>query len=642
MQNIDNNDIQNNDIQNNDIIVGLAGHIDHGKTALIKALNGFDGDEWSEEKQRGITLDLSFSNLALPSRNVAFIDVPGHSKLVKNMIAGSFGIDVLLLVVAANEGLMPQSLEHVKIANLLGIKTCICVISKIDKLENANDLKTLESSIEALFSKTEIALDSIFALNLLAPDSSVIANIKSSLANIAKPSKEAFKCLMYYVDRSFVVKGSGCVVTGSLLSGSIALNDKLCIYHNDSIKEVQIRSIEVHNKPCEVATPSHRVALNLAHISHNDIKRGYLISQKGFLRGFDSIDVALFDEVNHNESYQLYIGSFKCSAKVSVLESSITKHYFGSKAITLATLKCDSAVFSLFSQHFILKNDSSLSGGVVLNPITESMKKPQKIALLKALAQRDFVKAFKMLSDIHKKGFGLVSATQRFNLSHSEALSVANSIDNIFVDEKSLTIYPHSQIEVLKTHILDIFTRNANALLSAASLTFKAKWASNALCQVALDALESEHLIKFQNGLYLSKRCNITNIDSFVQEKILEVLTNAHLEPPAPYNIYESLDIDKRLGDSAFKALTQSQKVVRLAHNLFVESSAIAQIVALMRETIHTKGFVDVNNLREKTSLSRKYLIGYLEYLDKFSDIICKDNKRYFKYAQGKSAQGEQ
>ncbi len=149
---------QNHNEIHNDIIVGLAGHIDHGKTTLIKALNGFDGDTLEQEKQRGITLDLSFSNLEFRVRNVAFIDVPGHSKLVKNMIAGVFGIDVLLLVIAANEGIMPQSKEHIHIANLLGVKSCICVITKIDKLENKQkDLAELESTIKDFFKPLDMS-----------------------------------------------------------------------------------------------------------------------------------------------------------------------------------------------------------------------------------------------------------------------------------------------------------------------------------------------------------------------------------------------------------------------------------------------------------------------------------------------------
>ena len=625
----------------NDIIVGLAGHIDHGKTTLIKALNGFDGDSLEEEKQRGITLDLSFSHLHLPSRNVAFIDVPGHNKLVKNMIAGAFGIDVLLLVIAANEGIMPQSIEHLLIADMLGISSCICVITKIDKLENPSlELPRLESDIVALFKTCDMKLYDTIALSLHsstmpltnAYDSlSQLKRLKTSLDSIPKPQKIDFGLFLYYIDRSFSIKGAGCVVTGSVLSGECCVGDKLYAY--DIKQEVAVRGIQIHDKNATKATPSHRVALNLSGISHHQLKRGFLLSQKGYLRGFDSIDVGIFGAPQHNTIYQLYLGSSKLNAKVHLISEPITSHAFGSKPLTFATLKCDGIIFSIFSQHFILRDDEgAVLGGIILNPIIDPIKKHQRVQLLESLCKKHFDSAFSLLCSIHKKGFGLVSSTQRFCLSHTQSLQTASTLKDIFIDEKSLTLYPLPQVEYLKAHILEIFLHNKSALLSAQSLCVKIKWASLGLCQKALDELLNEKQIRYKNGLYLSQWCQIKDIKTYVQERILEILAQGHYAPPAPYNIYEELDIDKKVGDDALKALTQAHKVVRITHNLFITSSALNHIVSLMREIISTHSYVDVNLLRKRTDLSRKYLIGYLEYLDKFDDIECNENKRSFKY----------
>lgn len=625
---------QNHNEIHNDIIVGLAGHIDHGKTTLIKALNGFDGDTLEQEKQRGITLDLSFSNLEFRVRNVAFIDVPGHSKLVKNMIAGVFGIDVLLLVIAANEGIMPQSREHIHIANLLGVKSCICVITKIDKLENKQkDLAELESTIKDFFKPLDMRLDSIFALSLYpSPSTQELERLKQRLESIPRVPKNDYGVFVYYVDRSFAIQGAGCVVTGSVLSGECHIDEKLYIYNK--AKEVSLKSIQVHNEKALKASHSQRVALNLAGISHNELKRGYLISKKGFLRGFNSIDVGIFGEVKHNATYTLHIGSFKLSAKVCILSSqALTSHAFGKAPLTLATLKSDEPIFGIYTQRFILRNDNdTLCGGVILNPIADPIKKHTRIALLESLAQKDFKESFNLLVQIHKKGFGLVSSTQRFCLSHAQSLDIALNL-NVFLDEKALTLYPLSQVETLKTHILEIFSRNKNALISAQSLNAKLKWASLTLCQKALDELLSQGQIKSQNGLYLAKWCQIQNIQTYAQQSILESLQNQGYTPLAPYNLYEELELDKTLGDNALKALTQAQKVVRIAHNLFITTTALQSIVSLMREILQTNGYIDVNLLRNHTHLSRKYLIAYLEYLDKFDDIVCKDNKRTLKYA---------
>ncbi len=597
------------------------------------------------------------------------------------MIAGVFGIDVLLLVIAANEGIMPQSKEHIHIANLLGVKSCICVITKIDKLENKQkDLAELESTIKDFFKPLDMSLDSIFALSLYpSPSTQEIERLKQRLESIPRVPKNDYGVFVYYVDRSFAIQGAGCVVTGSVLSGECHIDEKLYIYnkakevslksiqvHNEKAlkashsagcvvtgsvlsgechideklyiynkaKEVSLKSIQVHNEKALKASHSQRVALNLAGISHNELKRGYLISKKGFLRGFDSIDVGIFGEVKHNATYTLHIGSFKLSAKVCILSSqALTSHAFGKAPLTLATLKSDEPIFGIYTQRFILRNDNdTLCGGVILNPIADPIKKHTRIALLESLAQKDFKQSFNLLVQIHKKGFGLVSSTQRFCLSHAQSLDIALNL-NVFLDEKALTLYPLSQVETLKTHILEIFSRNKNALISAQSLNAKIKWASLALCQKALDELLSQGQIKSQNGLYLAKWCQIQNIQTYAQQSILESLANQGYAPLAPYNLYEELELDKTLGDNALKALTQAQKVVRIAHNLFITTTALQSIVSLMREILQTNGYIDVNLLRNHTHLSRKYLIAYLEYLDKFDDIVCKDNKRTLKYA---------
>ncbi|MCH5313027.1 MAG: selenocysteine-specific translation elongation factor [Helicobacter sp.] len=623
-------------MDNNDIIVGLSGHIDHGKTTLIKALNGFDGDSLEAEKQRGITLDLSFSSLKLASRNVAFIDVPGHEKLVKNMIAGAFGIDILLLVVAANEGIMPQTIEHIKIADMLGIRTCVCVITKIDKLASPQEqLKELESALKKQFLSLDMQLVECLALSLhpQAQNTKELAHLKNILDSLPKPKKTDFGLFLYYIDRSFALKGVGCVVTGSVLSGECTLGDKLYVYHKN--KEVLVRGIQIHDKDATIATPSHRVALNLAQVSHNELKRGYLLAPKGYLRGFDSIDVGIFGEVKHNGIYQFYIGSSKLNAKVQILHKEPISCAFSKKPLILATLKCDENIFGIFAQHFILRNDEGeLCGGVILNPIADPIKKHTKITLLQALAKKDFESAFKFFSQIHKKGFGLVSSTQRFGLSHTQSYAIATGIESIFADEKSLILYPLSQIASVKSAIMEIFTRNTSALLSASSFTLKHKWVSLALAQAALDELTESGQIIYKNGLYLSKLCTIKDIDAFIQELLYNELAKAHYAPSAPYNIYESFDIDKKVGDNALKALSLAKKVVRISHNLFITAQALTQITSLMRELISKYGYVDVALLREHTKLSRKYLIGYLEYLDQFDDIECFKNKRTFKYAQ--------
>ncbi len=629
---------------NNDIIVGLAGHIDHGKTSLIRALNGFDGDSLEEEKKRGITLDLSFSHLNLSSRNVAFIDVPGHEKLVKNMIAGVFGFDILLLVVASDDGLMPQSFEHLQIADMLGIKHCICVLSKVDKV-SSELVQKRKKEITQAFKDLHIRLDGIFEFSIFDSNNKPYPqptpnthnpnpytnDIVEFLRSYQKPQRHDFGMIVYYIDRVFSISGAGCVCTGTLASGSIKKGDSVFVCELQ--KEFIVRSLQIHDTPQEIASPSHRVALNLANIQANELKRGFLLSQKGFIRGSCYIDVKLrtFNAKNltSNTTYQLYIGAKRISVKLNILESKQSE--------TFAQLSSKTPIFSLFKQHIIIRDgNESIAGGIVLNPISDPIKRKQKVSLLHALDSNNFIQAFEILAKIHKKGFGVVSSTQRFGLSHTQAIDIMEELQstkgNIFFDKRDLVAYPISQLEYLKNEILNIFSKNKNALLSAKSLQIKHKWASIEFLQKALDGLVAEKSIKQQESLYLVKNNEIHNIKDFLQKEILRILQNQKFTPPAPYNIYDNLNIDRATGDSALKALSKSQKVVRIAHNLFIESSALNEVINTMRQILNANGYIDITLLKEKLPLSRKYLINYLEYLDNFNDIVREGDKRISRF----------
>ena len=607
---------------NNDILVGLAGHIDHGKTSFIKALNGFDGDEREEEKQRGITLDISFSNLKLSNRNIAFIDVPGHEKLIKNMIAGAFGVDVMCLIVASDDGLMPQSIEHIQIANFLGIKKCFCVISKSDKSSEAR-MQEVQKQIEDFFSPLQIKLEAIFPFSTFSQERDK-EPILQYLNTLEKPKREDIGFFRYYIDRAFSISGAGCVVSGSSLSGEVTKGDKLYIY--DLSKEVSVRGLKIHSDFATSALPSHRVALNLSGVSANELKRGMLIAKKGYLRGFDSLEVLLFGFSSLPKYATLHIGAKKVNVKITLLHSLEEGKAF-------ANLSCEEKIYSIFEEAFILRSDNqTLCGGKILAPITDPIKKIQKIQLLFALLKKGFHQAFSLLTLAHPRGFGLISSTQRFALSHTQSIAIAKELKDVYFDEKNLVLYSHKTTLALQESILNTFAKNPNALLSASSLKLKNPWASEPYLQSILDTLLKHGKIELKNGLYVSKESKVKNHADFLVDKLYEILLSQSHSPQAPYNIYESLNIDRKSGDNALKRLCASSKVVRLEHNLFITSKALNEILALMREVIEKEGYVDVGNLKEVLPLSRKYLIAYLDYLDSFEDIAKEGMKRIYKH----------
>ena len=603
------------------LIIGTAGHIDHGKTALIKELNGFEGDRLEEEQKRGITIDLSFSNLSKNGENIAFIDVPGHENLIKTMISGAYGFDACLFVVAANDGLMPQSLEHLEVLNILGVRSLVVALTKCD-LATPELIEQRKNEIySAAQNYKNLQILEIFPVSI--KDSASIDELRNYLFTLKAANREQEGVFRYYVDRVFSLKGIGNVVTGTVIEGSVSKNEKLFNY--DAGKEAQVRSVQSHDNFVERAGVSSRVALNLTGIELNDLKKGQLLSKKGFFRGFREIDAIVFArELTHGENVTFCVGAKAAPAKALVLSEK--------EGGIFATFKFERDMFLKFDEPFVLiANGRVIGGGRVLNAVSEPMKKSSKISFLNALLKKDFVSAFAMLKDAHKNGFGIISAYQRFGLNHEEAVAIAKQAPNVFVDEKALNIYDLSAVDRIKSAVKFMIEKNEFAVFSATSISLKLSWASESIAQKALDELEGAGMIAKNDGVYTKTGVDMSKLKIRLEEKIYEILQSGNLAPLAPYNIYDELEIDRVSGDNALKKLTGIGRVVRLAHNLFVTSKALNEALAKLKAIIAAQGFVNVTNAKEALNLSRKYIIAYLEQLDLDPNIVKNGTDRVLK-----------
>ena len=604
------------------ILLASAGHIDHGKTALIKALNGFEGDSTDEEKRRGITIDLSFSHLEKNGANIAFIDVPGHENLLKTMISGAFGAQGALLVVSSTEGLKAQSLEHIKILEFLGIKKIILCITKCD-IASKEQISHSKSASLAELRKYDFDVLKSFELSIF--DSSSIEALRQFLLALRIENAQNSCLPRYYIDRLFSIKGAGLVATGTLLGSSIELGGKL--YDYDAGVEFGIRSMQVHDKPVSVANNAQRVAINISSPLAHKIKKGDFISKKGNFRGFKELDCVFFGSITHGAEVSLCIGTKSINAKASVLlgkkEGEKNESYF-------ITLKLDKEVFASFDERFVLLGGGALlGGGRVLNPISEPLKKRAKIQLLTMLLERDFLGAFELLKNTHEKGFGLLCAAQRFGILPSSALKIAKELKNAIIDEDELNVYDTSAKESLKDFIRFIISKNELAMFSASSVALKLPWASKMLAGMAIDEMKSE--LDFENGLYFKKGADFSKLKESLEEGILREIERGELAPLAPYNIYDIFECDRKAGDDALKRLTARGVVVRLEHNLFISAKNLDLAKKRLLELISRDGYADVSNAKDFLNLSRKYTIAYLEALDNDERIEKIENKRVLK-----------
>ena len=279
------------------IIVGTAGHIDHGKTALVKALTGIDADRLEEEKRRGITIDIGFAHLELPAPGgeilrIGFVDVPGHEKFVRNMLAGIGGIDLVLLIIAADEGIMPQTREHFDICKLLAVKRGITVLTKSDTLD-AETLEVVRMEVEEFVRGSFLDTNQNPIVAVSALTGAGLERLKSELIRAASSvsTKDSQAIARLPVDRVFSMKGFGTVVTGTLISGAIAKEDELEVF--PSGKKARVRGVQVHGNQAEQAVAGERTALNLAGIEIEDLARGTTLAPPDIFQTADQIDVSL-------------------------------------------------------------------------------------------------------------------------------------------------------------------------------------------------------------------------------------------------------------------------------------------------------------------------------------------------------------
>ena len=602
------------------LIVGTAGHIDHGKTSLIEALTGYFGDETKEEKERGITIDLSYSNMQRDDKNISFIDVPGHERLVKNMVSGAFSFDAALIVIAADDGIMPQTIEHIKVLNIVGLKQIIVALNKSD-LVDSNTLNQKIEEIKEFFKDYPNFEYKIIPTSIY--DENSINNLKKALFSLPpkKPTTDPF--FRYYIDRVFSPKGIGTVTTGTVLNGEVKVGDRLNIAELN--KPTTVKAIQVHSKEQDKACTNQRVALNL-DINYKKLQKGYLLCSKGYFRGFNSVDVSV---ENLNDTLPKH-GSeivFVCGAKR--LNGNI--YYYPQS--NFAQIKFNEKIFVRYGDSYIVLNSGRVElGGKILAPVFDPIRKKDKVEILKYLEQKDFVKAFELLTQNHKRGFGLISSYQRFGINHEEALKIAQHCRDIFIDEKELVLYPQTTLDELYKIVKSIYENNQNALLSPNSIGSRIKWASSAIIAKVLNRLLTENYLQFSKGLYYKAGVELNSVELELEDKIYNIIKKSNYTPPAPQNIYSQLDIDTKEGNAILNKLAKRKKIVKIAHNIYIDEQAIVKIVNLMKNIIKEHGFIDIKKLREHTNLTRKYCIAYLEYLDNLDDIIKDGDKRKLKY----------
>jgi selenocysteine-specific elongation factor len=617
-------------------IIGTAGHIDHGKTALIKALTGQDTDRLKEEKERGISIDLGFAYFTLPDGTRAgIVDVPGHERFIRNMLAGAHGIDLVLFTVAADDGVMPQTEEHLDILHLLGTRRGIFVITKAD-LADAARLRDVHDEIELLADGTTLAgapvieVSSITGLGLDQLRDEIVRQLYGFQA------RRATGIFRLPLDRAFVIKGHGIVVTGTAMGAEVRVGDKLRVLPSNA--EVRVRSIQVHSDSVESAGLCQRVALNLTGAEKLELARGDVLADERLESATTRFDAwleirpAAKRALKNNTRVRLFIGTAETIARAIVLDEADA---LAPKAAGFAQLVAEGAVVALAGDRFVIRdetNSRTLGGGIVLNPLGRRIRKPIETyrANLRRLKDSTGANALEALINLQESfALGPTRIATLMNIPDAEAagaLRQAPPFVKLSVgDEEAFTT--RTKWEELKRFALDaLATHHKSEPLSAGlemeALRTRLPYEIGARAfRPIVDRLGHESaIVREESVLRLrSHRVQLGGDAQTLGARIEAVLTSAQFQPPDLKQLAEALKIPAgQLPHlrTVLLAMEREGRIDKIATDLYFSRAAADAAKVRLVEYLEAHAEITAAVFRDLLGASRKFAIALLDHFD--------------------------
>jgi selenocysteine-specific elongation factor len=585
-------------------VVATAGHVDHGKSTLVQALTGRDPDRWDEEKRRGMTIDLGFAWATLPSgRRVSFVDVPGHRRFMANMLAGVGPVDAAMLVVAADEGWMPQSEEHLAVLDLLGVDRAVVAVSKSDRLD-ADVLRGRLAEISEHLIGTTLEGSPVIAVSAITGDGldDLRAAIDRTIDRANAAEVEGRGRPRLWVDRSFSIQGAGTVVTGTLTGGTLAVGEEVAVW--PGLKTVRIRSLQSSEEAVNRIGPSTRVAINLAGIDREEVKRGALISLPGSMRPAKrllvGIRAARYEvELTERGSYLLYVGTYSGKTTLRLLEDGPP----GEGRPTVALLEVEQSLSVEAGDRFIIRDSGRqmvIGGGSVLDSDPPRRRREALLLgldLTRALEIGPDVIASVMLS--HRRRGLLADLAARSGGGVPRDAVVAGDV--VVSRDEATRLAAAMEAEVASFHEANRLEKGIGLGQLALGLDLDQEMARAIV--IGLTELEVSGAVVSARG---SQQDEIDSDPRWIGAR--RVLQTAGMAPPA----IKELGLDGEL----LRVLVRTGRLVRVSNDLVYLPEEAARMVELLRSM---SGPFSVSEFREKAGISRKHAVPFLEYTDRES-----------------------
>ncbi len=615
------------------LIIGTAGHVDHGKTVLIKALTGVDTDRLQEEKERGISIDLGFAPFRLPGGRLAgIVDVPGHERFIHNMLAGAAGMDLVMLVVDASEGIMPQTREHLDILEILGVQKGIVVITKIDLVEEEwrelvseeikDELKSTFLENAPIVSVSALKGEGIEELKKLIDEMTEVLNTRSISGPLRLP-----------VDRSFIISGFGTVVTGTLIQGSVRVGQTVAVVPPGL--EARVRNIQVHDSDVDEAVAGSRVALNLSGLEKDEVLRGSVISAPGYYRQTDLLDVLVEllprakRQLKNLDPVHFFLGTARCVAKLLLLD----RDEFRPGENALVQCRLDRPLVAERGDPFVIRSYSpmtTIGGGRVLDPypIKHRRFRSEVIERLEELKQAptaggDSAFIRRKLEELIAADSLKLAKETRLDLATVESVlkdlsgrGIIHKLGNSFLLTELLDQYENKiQAELEKYH-------KKNPLAPGVSRARLKGFLPAAFSQRDYDAL----LEDMQAQEKITMKSNLLALYGFEpqpsegDQKILDAIERAYhsgqLQPPSGKETIEKAGAPSARKDELYNYLQSSGILVKVSEELYFHKEAYEEALKFLKAHFSENDKLTLAEFRDITGSSRKFAQALLEHFD--------------------------
>ena len=616
------------------IILGTAGHIDHGKTSLVKKITGIDTDRLKEEKLRGITIELGFASLDLPGgQHLGIVDVPGHEKFVKNMVAGATGIDIVAMVIAADEGVMPQTREHLEICSLLDIKYGCVVLTKTDLVD--------EEWLELVTEDVKNVLSGTFLENsLLIPVSSVtgkgipelIKHIELLSAKI--PERTASGIFRLPVDRVFTMKGFGTVITGTLISGQVRVGDTVMIYPPCITSKV--RGIQAHNESVNIAGPGMRTAINFQGLEKTSITRGCVVAGPNELKPCYMTDVFLQflssnkKPVKNRTRVRFHSGTSEVPGVLVLLD----REELAPGETAVVQLHLDNSVVLVKDDRFVIRSYSpvrTIGGGYILNPVPGKHKRfdsyiVERLNMIVEKVPEDMVSYYIEESGYKGRLFSeLKIMTNMPDKQIKNILSGLLSEKNIVCIDKENRLYIHSKrFDKLTGEIhscINTYHKSNPLKAGMPREELKSKFIqvidARLFNHILLRMVRNKDMVSEKETVRLSSHAVSLCVDEAdLKKKLFDLYHKAGLTPPYFKDIGKTSGIDPARAKEVLMLLISEKLIIKAKEDLYFEANAVKKLKEKLTDFLKSNHEMTTPQFKEIAGVSRKYLIPLIEYFD--------------------------